>query len=90
MREHSTDSRLARGAGLHVAGNNIFAQAQQYHQGGQLHEARALYRKILETQPDYPDVMHMLGVLEHQLDNHATAINLIKKSPDAPTHCSVK
>lgn len=69
------------GAPVHpVAGNDIFVRAQQCHQAGRLREAQALYRKLLGIQPDHPDVMHMLGVLEHQLGNHAVAIDLISKS----------
>ena len=41
-------------------------QAINYHQRGQLREAEELYQSILETEPQHPDVHHMLGLAAHQ------------------------
>ncbi|MBE0475148.1 tetratricopeptide repeat protein, partial [Rhodoferax sp.] len=40
--------------------------AVQYHQNGQLAQAQALYRQILQANPNHPDALHLLGLIEHQ------------------------
>ena len=44
----------------------LFATAVQHHRAGRLHDAEALYRRILATDSNHPDSLHMLGVLAHQ------------------------
>lgn len=55
---------------------------------GQLAEAQALYRKVLELAPDQPDALHYSGVLAHQQGRSEEAIALIARSlelaPDQP------
>jgi hypothetical protein len=46
--------------------SEMIAAAVRLHQGGDLTQAEALYRGILETQPDHPCAMHLLGVVAHQ------------------------
>ena len=57
-----------------------FELAVQHHQAGRLAEAEALYRQILTVQPDYPDALHMLGILASQLDRNDLAVELILKA----------
>lgn len=54
--------------------------ALQHHQAGRLQEAEALYRQILQSQPDHPDALHLLGLLAHQSGRHETAVELIGKA----------
>jgi predicted TPR repeat methyltransferase len=47
---------------------------------GQLAEAEALYRKVLELKPNQPDALHYSGVLAHQQGRTEEAIGLINRS----------
>ena len=65
--------------------------AIEFHRHGRLGEAEALYRRVLEADPDQPDALHYLGVLSHQVGRSDEAIDKIKRSlelvPDnAPAH----
>jgi tetratricopeptide (TPR) repeat protein len=53
------------------------ADALALHESGRLSDAERIYRKILTTQPDRFDALHLLGVLLHQGGNHAEAIECI-------------
>ncbi|TAL09208.1 MAG: tetratricopeptide repeat protein [Nitrospirae bacterium] len=54
--------------------------ALQHHQAGRLPEAEALYRQILQAQPQHPDALHLLGVIAHQRGQHEAAVDLIGKA----------
>jgi len=54
--------------------------AIQHHQNGRLPQAQALYQQILQADPNHPDALHLLGLIEHQQGNSATAIALIKQA----------
>ncbi len=55
---------------------------------GQLAEADAIYRNVLELRPDHPDALHYSGVLAHQQGRSEDAIALMTRSldlaPDQP------
>jgi tetratricopeptide (TPR) repeat protein len=55
-------------------------QALAHHQAGRLQQAEAIYRQILQTQPDDADALHLLGVIAHQVGDHARAIALIQQA----------
>ncbi len=48
--------------------------------GEQLVEAGALYRRVLEMQPDHPQALHYAGVLAHQQGRNDEAIALVERS----------
>ncbi len=54
--------------------------ALQHHQAGRLQEAEALYRQILQAQPEHPDALHLLGVIAHHVGRHQIAVDLIGKA----------
>lgn len=54
--------------------------ALQHHTAGQLPEAESIYRQILQTDPNQPDALHLLGVIAHQMADNNTAVGLIAKS----------
>lgn len=56
------------------------AIAMQCQKNGQLADAEALYRKVLEVSPDHPDALHYSGVLAHQQGRSDEAIALITRS----------
>ena len=47
---------------------------------GRREEAEAVYRKILETSPDHPDALHLLGIVRRQSGHPEEAIELIGKA----------
>lgn len=71
-----------------VTVDEAMAIAIRCQQNGQLAEAEALYRRILELKPDQPDALHYSGVLAHQQGRSDEAIALIARSldlaPDQP------
>ncbi len=54
--------------------------ALQHHQAGRLQEAEALYRQILQTQPEHPEVLNHLGILVHQLGQSDVAVDYILRA----------
>src|SRR5262245_53063053 len=44
----------------------MLREALTFHQRGQLAEAAGLYRKILDSDPNSADALHLLGVIELQ------------------------
>ena len=58
----------------------LFGDALAHHQAGRFTEAEALYRKIIETEPKQPDVLHLLGVIAYQTRRHETAVQLITEA----------
>ena len=55
-------------------------QAVALHRKGQLAQAGALYRQILEMQPGHFDALHLLGVVAQQSGNPQAAIELISRA----------
>ncbi len=58
-------------------------QAFAHHQAGRLKEAETLYREVLAQQPEHADALHLLGVLAHQLRQHETALDLIRRAANS-------
>ena len=54
--------------------------ALQHHQAGRLREAEALYRQILQAQPEHPDALHLLGVIAQQVGQYDVAIRYINRA----------
>jgi protein O-GlcNAc transferase len=50
-------------------------QAIAFHKAGQLQEAQALYRAILQTRPNHPEANHNMGVLAVQLNQAAAGLS---------------
>ncbi len=55
----------------------ILGRAMQEHEAGRLDAAEHLYEQALAVEPDSPDALHLLGVLEAQRGNHKQAARLI-------------
>jgi predicted TPR repeat methyltransferase len=51
-------------------------------QHGQLDEAAALYRKVLEANPEHADALHYSGVLAHQRGRLEEGLALVRRSLD--------
>ena len=58
----------------------LFEKARAHHGAGQLAEAEALYREVLQTAPNHADTLHLLGVLAYQVGYAAPGLELIDKA----------
>ena len=54
--------------------------AVQHHTAGDLSKAEDIYQQILQTEPNQPDALHLLGVISHQKGNNDIAIDHITKA----------
>ena len=45
----------------------VLTLAMQHHTEGRLAEAEGLYQQILQANPNQPVVLHLLGVVAHQV-----------------------
>ena len=59
-----------------------FKIALQHHQAGRLAEAEAIYRRILESDPEHADSLQLLGALSLQFDRTDEAIELLQRAVD--------
>lgn len=65
----------------------MFQQALALHEQGRFDEAENLYRQILETAPQNPDVLNLLGLVAQAKGIHNEAVELFYKAVcEAPTH----
>jgi len=60
--------------------DQLIGLAIQSHQGGRLAEARALYQRVIEQQPDHARALRLLGVLHCQSGRHEAGIDLITRA----------
>jgi tetratricopeptide (TPR) repeat protein len=54
--------------------------AMAQHQAGNLPQAEALYKQVLQAAPNQPDALHLLGLIAKQKGDLKTAIQLIRKA----------
>ncbi len=54
--------------------------AMAHHQSGNLPQAEALYKQVLQAVPNQPDALHLLGLVAKQKGDLKTAILLIRKA----------
>lgn len=68
--------------------------AVQHHQAARLAQAEQLYRKILDSQPNHAQAMHLLGVIAYQVGRNDVAADLMRRSiainaSDPSHHCNL-
>src|ERR1700739_4580404 len=51
-----------------------------HHRAGRLDRAQALYRRVLEKDPDHAEALHLLGVVAYQRGDAASGIALIERA----------
>ena len=61
----------------------VLQRAVEDHKAGKLQDAEALYRVILQTQPQHPDANHNLGVIAVSLNKTEAALPLLKIALEA-------
>ena len=54
----------------------------QHHAAGDLSKAEGIYQQILQTDPNHPVALHLIGVIAHQKGENDGAVNLITKAID--------
>ncbi len=64
----------------HTNLTSMLGKAIQFHQSGNLAGAGFLYRKILLTDQDNADALHLLGVIAHQTGKNNLAVEYIEKA----------
>lgn len=57
-----------------------FQEAARLHQAGQLDRAEAACRKILQSDPNQPDTLHLLGWIAHSKGNSEMGAELIRQA----------
>ena len=57
-----------------------FQEAVRLHGAGRLREAEGLYRQILQRDPNNAEAMHHLGLVGHQVGQHAAALEMMRRS----------
>lgn len=55
-------------------------EALKHHQRGHFEEAEKIYLEILQSQPDHPDALHLLGVIAAQRAQPGKAVELIERA----------
>ena len=53
---------------------------RQYHAKGDLSKAKNIYQQVLKVDPNHPEVLHLLGVIAHQVGENDRAVELITKA----------
>ena len=56
------------------------ALAVQHHNEGRLPEAESILQQILQTDPNQPVALHLLGVIAHQAGKSDAAVDLITQA----------
>lgn len=54
--------------------------AAQHHHAGRLRKAEAIYKHVLQIEPDNVDALHLLGLVAGQFGNHEIAVELIGRA----------
>ncbi len=75
--------RASKKNGSGGPGDHRLDRAMALHQAGQLMEADALYRQILEDRPEDPDALRLRGALAYQIGNPAAAAELLAEARKA-------
>jgi len=63
-----------------IIDKSLLRKAFRYHLSGDLQKAQAVYRKLLGTEPDRPDVLYVLGNLAYCIGEDQVAVDLIHKA----------
>jgi tetratricopeptide (TPR) repeat protein len=69
-------------------------RAMEFHNAGDLSSAENIYNQVLQTEPNHPIALHLLGVIAYQVGKHEIAVELIGKAvtvqPNyAVAHCNL-
>ncbi len=54
--------------------------AVEHHRAGRFAEAEGIYLQLLASEPENPDLLHLLGLVSHHTGRHAEALELIHRA----------
>jgi uncharacterized protein (TIGR02466 family) len=60
--------------------SDALSMARSLHKSGQLQQARSLYAKILQSEPNNPQLLNYFGVLKAQIGDRQEALDLLEKA----------
>lgn len=60
--------------------DDAFEVALEHHQSGRMAEAEALYRQILELDPEHPGALYLLGGIAYERGDYGQAFALVEKA----------
>lgn len=60
--------------------DHALQQAVQFHRGGDLARAEAIYRQVLAIDPEHPDATHLLGMVAHAAGRSDDAVELMQRA----------
>ncbi|HKK15529.1 MAG TPA: tetratricopeptide repeat protein, partial [Gammaproteobacteria bacterium] len=60
--------------------DHIFKKAVDLHANGHLQQAEKLYKKILKSYPNHPDILHLLGLVSFQNGKYQSAVKLFEQA----------
>ncbi len=55
-------------------------RAIQRRQEGRVGEAAAIFREVLQREPEQPDALHLLGLIQHECGEHSRALEFIDRA----------
>lgn len=61
----------------------LMMSAVQLHQQGRFDDAERMYKRALEVEPNNPDALHLLGLIEHKRGRNDEALGLIERAIQA-------
>lgn len=67
----------------------LLKKGAEYHRAGDLTAAAENYRRILDLRPDFPDALHLLGVIANQEGRYGEAVQLFEKAIRGNPHYEV-
>ena len=60
--------------------NHIFKKAVDLHSRGDFQQAEKLYKKILKSHPQHPDILHLLGLTAFQTGKYKSAVESFERA----------
>ncbi len=63
-----------------VPGGEVFVIASEYFEAGRLDAAERMLRHLLATQPEQPEAVHLLGLIEHKRGHGEAAAALVERA----------
>src|SRR5262245_39356577 len=60
--------------------DQAIALGREHHRRGQLQQAEAIYRQILQQQPDHPEALFLLAGIAYSVGRFPAGVELLKRA----------
>ena len=80
LKPAKSENNFLKNRALTLEQAHAVKRALQHHAEGQLPQAERIYQTILQTDPDQPVALHLLGVIASQRGDNDLAVDLITKA----------